>query len=76
MSKAREDTRKLLRAGGLLFAAGVVGALCVLFGGGMGHHGPRSGWGWFGLMLACATLPLSFMSLLLGFGKLREDHRR
>ena len=76
MSKAREDTRKLLRAGAWLLAAGILGALFVVFGGGMGHHGPRNGWGWFGLLLGCATLPLSFMALLLGFGKLREDHRR
>lgn len=76
MSKARQDTRTILRAAAWLLAAGCAGAIILLLNGSMGHHGPHNGMGWFGLMLALCTIPLGLFALLLGLGKLREDHRR
>lgn len=76
MSKARKDTRAILRVGIWLLAFGILGAVLVPLSGGAGHHGPHSGLGWFGMMLAFCTVPLALFTLLLGLGKLREDHRR
>lgn len=76
MSTARTDTRKILRVATWLLIAGTIGAVLVPFAGGATHHGPRTGLGWFGMMLAFCTIPLGLFGLLLGLGKLREDRRR
>jgi len=74
--KMRNDTRTILRVGTGIFIAGVIFAILVKIGGGIGQHGPPTNLGWFGLIFALGCLPASGFLLLLGFAKWFEDRRR
>ena len=73
----RRDTRAILKTGSYIFATGIFGALLTVFVfGGIGRQGPHTNLGWLFLMLAMGCLPTGFLTLLLGFAKLKADRRR
>jgi hypothetical protein len=67
---AEEDTRKLLKTGGWLLAAG---ALCLVLietvGGGISQHGVHTNSAWLLLVAALSCLPLGVVLCLLGGAK-------
>ena len=71
------DTRKLLRAGLVIFGTGVVCAVSIkLFFGGYSRQGPHTNAGWLALMIALGCLPTGFLTLTLTAMKLWADRRR
>jgi predicted permease len=73
----RADTRKLLRAGLVIFLTGMVSAgLALTAFGGIGRQGPHTNSGWLAVMLAMGCLPTGFLTLLLALAKVYGDRRR
>jgi hypothetical protein len=73
----QQDTRKLLRAGAIIFLTGVISAALMLTAfGGVTKEGPHSTGGWLALMLAIGCLPTGTLTLLLGLAKLVGERRR
>jgi hypothetical protein len=73
----RADTRKLLRAGLVIFLTGAVSAgLALTAFGGIGRQGPHTNSGWLAVMLAMGCLPTGFLTLLLALAKVYGDRRR
>jgi hypothetical protein len=71
------DTRKLLRAGLLIFGTGVIAAALIsCFGGITRRQGPHTNLGWLSLIVAMVCLPTGFLTLLLAAIKLIGDRRR
>ena len=73
----QQDTRKLLRAGAIIFLTGAAAAALMLTVlGGVTNEGPHSTGGWLTLMLAMGCLPTGALTLLLGLTKLLGERRR
>ena len=71
------DTRKLLRAGTVIFLVGAAGAILARTSlGGIGRQGPHTNLGWLALMVAMGCLPTGSLTLLLGLAKLSSDRRK
>lgn len=74
--RMRPDTRAILRVSSIIDLVGLVGALIIVFTGGLSVHGAHSNLGWFGLILACGCLPIGTFFLLLGVAKYIGDRSR
>jgi hypothetical protein len=73
----QRDTRQLFRTGLVLFLSGALAAvLALIVGGGIGHQGPRSNFGWLALMVAMGCLPLGTLTLALALAKLLGGRKR
>jgi len=76
-----EDTRQLLRTGGIICVFGMVCAVLTLtVCGGVGIHGPSTNSGWLMLIVFIMSMPFGLMLLSLGIAKWlhqrREEARR
>ncbi len=65
------DTRKFLKLGSILVAAGILAAVLMLaVFGGVTHQGPHTNLGWIALIVVMGCLPLGAITLLFGLAKL------